>query len=325
MPSTIHEAKTKVEVKTVRSGGKAPGPSANAKGRGRRRRSRFGGAMKMFRRTHMYFGLLLVPFVLLYGVTAILFNHPTWFNTAVTTSTIEPEALGEVSTLSAPELAEELRASLETEVGAPVGLVEDPAPRFRGTVLVEYREDGLRRRYRVNPETLATTLERRSLPIVEAEETPVFPEKLETSAAEGIEAIRDAVARMAATDGGVVRAAPDLDFHLEVDGERWTMEYDTRSKSLSARREGEPRSAFDLRSFLMRLHVSRGYPADVGVRSLWGVLVDTTAALMIFWGLSGIIMWWQIKPTRFNGGIAIAMGVAMAGGLAVGMFFVIHH
>ena len=325
MPSTIHEAKTKVEVKTVRSGGKAPGPSANAKGRGRRRRSRFGGAMKMFRRTHMYFGLLLVPFVLLYGVTAILFNHPTWFNTAVTTSTIEPEALGEVSMLSAPELAEELRASLETEVGAPVGLVEDPAPRFRGTVLVEYREDGLRRRYRVNPETLATTLERRSLPIVEAEETPVFPEKLETSAAEGIEAIRDAVARMAATDGGVVRAAPDLDFHLEVDGERWTMEYDTRSKSLSARREGEPRSAFDLRSFLMRLHVSRGYPADVGVRSLWGVLVDTTAALMIFWGLSGIIMWWQIKPTRFNGGIAIAMGVAMAGGLAVGMFFVIHH
>ncbi|MAH64889.1 MAG: hypothetical protein CMJ27_00625 [Phycisphaerae bacterium] len=61
------------------------------------------------------------------------------------------------------------------------------------------------------------------------------------------------------------------------------------------------------------------------MRSLWGVLVDTTTALMIFWGLSGIIMWWQIKPTRFNGGIAIVMGVAMAGGLAVGMFFVIHH
>ena len=324
MPAKTRESASEVEITTMRSRKKEAGKTMNASPR-RRRRSRFGGAMKMFRRTHMYFGLLLVPFVLLYGVTAILFNHPTWFNTAVTTSTIEPEALGEVPTLSAPEPAEELRASLETEVGIPVGLVEDPAPRFRGTVLVEDREDGLRRRYRVNPETLATTLERRSLPIVEAEETPGFPEKLETSAAEGIEAIRDAVARMAATDGGVVRAAPDLDFHLEVDGERWTMEYDTRSKSLSARREGEPRSAFDLRSFLMRLHVSRGYPTDVGVRSLWGVLVDTTTALMIFWGLSGIIMWWQIKPTRFNGGIAIVMGVAMAGGLAVGMFFVIHH
>ena len=324
MPPKTCESAPEVEITTMRSGKKEAGKTMKASPR-RRRRSRFGGSMKMFRRTHMYFGLLLVPFVLLYGVTAILFNHPTWFNAAVTTSTIEPEALGEVSTLSASELAEELRASLEAEVGAPIGLVEDPAPRFRGTVLVEHREEGLRRRYRVNPETLATTLERRSLPIVEEKETPGFPEKLETSAAEGIEGIRDAVVRMAEIDGGVVRAAPDLDFQLEVDGERWAVEYDTRSRSLSARREGEPRSAFDLRSFLTRLHVSRGYPADVGVRSLWGVLVDTTAALMIFWGLSGIIMWWQIKPTRFNGGIAIVMGVAMAGGLAVGMFFVIHH
>ncbi len=280
--------------------------------------------MKIFRRLHMYFGLLLVPFVLLYGVTAILFNHPTWFNGAVTTTTIPADSFEGVSAFSATELAEELRGALEAAFGGSIVLVEDPPPAFRGSVLVEYRENDIRRRYRVDPESLQATLETRSLSNVETD-SPGLPEKIESSAADGIEAIQEAVAVIASSDDGVVRAAPDLEFHLDVDGERWAMEYDTRSTALSTRRAGEPRSPFDLRSFLMRLHVSRGYPAEMGVRSLWGILVDTTAGLMIFWGLSGILMWWQMKPTRFSGGVAMAMGVVIAGGLAVGMFFVIHH
>ncbi|MEM6570639.1 MAG: hypothetical protein AAF957_19670 [Planctomycetota bacterium] len=40
----------------------------------RKRRSR---AMTVIRRVHLYSGLVLVPWVLLYGVTAFLFNHPS--------------------------------------------------------------------------------------------------------------------------------------------------------------------------------------------------------------------------------------------------------
>ncbi|MCA9059577.1 MAG: hypothetical protein KDA85_13815 [Planctomycetaceae bacterium] len=37
-------------------------------------------ALMLLRRTHLYAGLFLCPWVLLYGATAFLFNHPTWFS-----------------------------------------------------------------------------------------------------------------------------------------------------------------------------------------------------------------------------------------------------
>ena len=36
--------------------------------------------MRLVRRVHLYSGLFLVPLVLLYGVTAFLFNHPAAFS-----------------------------------------------------------------------------------------------------------------------------------------------------------------------------------------------------------------------------------------------------
>ena len=50
----------------------------------RKKRMRHNATIKLTRRLHLYFGLILVPFVLLYGVTAILFNHQTWFSSSTT-------------------------------------------------------------------------------------------------------------------------------------------------------------------------------------------------------------------------------------------------
>ena len=43
----------------------------------RRRRQRL---ILLARRLHLYFGLFLLPWVLLYGLTAIFFNHPAAFH-----------------------------------------------------------------------------------------------------------------------------------------------------------------------------------------------------------------------------------------------------
>ena len=50
------------------------------------RRSLFQTGMVWLRRVHLYFGLLLFPWALLYGVTAFLFNHPTAFSEQPTTT-----------------------------------------------------------------------------------------------------------------------------------------------------------------------------------------------------------------------------------------------
>ena len=39
-----------------------------------------GKLVKAVRRVHLYFGLFLVPWVMLYGFTALLFNHPDWMH-----------------------------------------------------------------------------------------------------------------------------------------------------------------------------------------------------------------------------------------------------
>jgi len=41
--------------------------------------------MHLVRRTHLYLGLFLFPWAILYGVTGFLFNHPTLFADAPTT------------------------------------------------------------------------------------------------------------------------------------------------------------------------------------------------------------------------------------------------
>ena len=43
-------------------------------------RRQYNAVMKWIRRVHMYLGLFMMPFILLYAVTGFLFNHPNWFS-----------------------------------------------------------------------------------------------------------------------------------------------------------------------------------------------------------------------------------------------------
>ena len=48
--------------------------------RPRRFGKRYNLLMKWVRRTHMYTGLVLLPWVLMFGASGVLFNHPTWLS-----------------------------------------------------------------------------------------------------------------------------------------------------------------------------------------------------------------------------------------------------
>ncbi|MFM8272471.1 MAG: hypothetical protein ACKODX_09085, partial [Gemmata sp.] len=52
----------------------------------RQRRPRRKRATHLVRRAHLYSGLFLLPWAVLYGVTGFLFNHPTAFSDAPTAS-----------------------------------------------------------------------------------------------------------------------------------------------------------------------------------------------------------------------------------------------
>ena len=72
---------------------------------------------------------------------------------------------------------------------------------------------------------------------------------------------------------------------------------------------------FRSQPFLEGLHRRRGFQSSFLLDKLWGTSVDLVIIAMVFWVLSGLWIWWGLKPTR-------RLGMAMAaGGFALFLLF----
>lgn len=64
-------------------------------------------------------------------------------------------------------------------------------------------------------------------------------------------------------------------------------------------------------AFLERFHRRRGYATGYALDTVWAVTVDVVIVAMVFWVLSGLWMWWELKVTRPLGAIAFLAGVGV--------------
>lgn len=71
------------------------------------------------------------------------------------------------------------------------------------------------------------------------------------------------------------------------------------------------RQVFTGSAFLERMHRRRGFQHNYALEDLWAFSVDFTIAAMIFWVLSGLWMWWEMKMTRAWGAACMLAGVAV--------------
>ena len=62
-------------------------------------------------------------------------------------------------------------------------------------------------------------------------------------------------------------------------------------------------------AFLERFHRRRGYATGYGLDTAWAVSVDLVIVAMVFWVLSGLWMWWEMKVTRGFGWWAALAGL----------------
>ena len=292
--------------------------------RKKKKRKRHNASMKLTRRLHMYFGLVLAPFVLLYGVTAILFNHQSLFSTS-TYEELNPALFAEIAFSDPDAIADAVTAEIAEQADVPVERIDAFAADFRGDLIIDFTEDTMRRRYRITPETMSGTLQSTPRSTGEEEEEILAVESVDPRETETIDGIKTLLENEHLDASGRIRSMPDLEFRINADGEELAVTCDLRTGEISQRKVDEPRMDFSLRSFLLRLHVSHGYPSQNSARTVWAVIVDVTAALMIFWAVSGIIMWWQLRPTRFNGMFTMALGVVLAIGLGYAMLKLIYY
>jgi hypothetical protein len=317
--------------------------------------------MSWVRRTHLYLGLFLFPWAVLYGVTAFLFNHPTAFSDQASTR-FAADLLRDTpfATLSAPSVV----------AGTIVEALQTKEPTSRYTLLrpdeAKYSREfafanatlsdgesisilfdvaGTGGTIRSQPRTSSTPKTPapfaigadRTMPDRGAKSKSQAKEKLASRPNQGLalqETLADQVkatmpivverAGFSSISQSTITSVPDLVFRIDRDDVEWEVTYNALTGSVTGRlaSEIEPKS-ISVRRFLTRLHLAHGYPSTVGTRWAWAVIVDLMAFVMCFWGISGLFMWWQIKSTRIWGLLTLGVSAALACALGFGMYAVL--
>jgi hypothetical protein len=92
----------------------------------------------------------------------------------------------------------------------------------------------------------------------------------------------------------------DLIFFVELDGTIWRVVYSVQSGTVNGSPVDEAAS-ITTRRFLTQLHMTHGYSGNGGIRWAWALGFDAMFTSMVFWGISGLFMWWQLKGVRLAG------------------------
>ena len=181
---------------------------------------------KLLRRVHMYLGLFLAPWMLMYALSTMAMNHRTLFRKDAGAAAFQKESEQTYrGVVSAGAILSHLKLEGTHTVTAPAG----------GARIVIMRQD------------------------------PVTPRRIVFTPADG---------------------------KLVVEKQQ-----------------------FNMPAFLERLHRRRGYQPASPLQNLWAFSVDVVIVAVIFWAVSGVWLWWEMKKTRLLG---LALGLA---GCAVFGFF----
>ena len=314
-------------------------PESTAKTKALPRRKR---ALHWIRRGHLYFGLFLFPWALLYGVTAFLFNHPTAFGDRPIES-FGPDALHGTLLDAIPSPNEQAE-----EVVARLNKMKNPAVPYRVAGEAKYnREFAFATVIVTEPgqeQILGILFDlknrrgtvRSSLPAPKKSPDvapfaigfgvpgPISEDlRLVVPLPERVKSAIPAILQNTGFPSGAitVTSVPDLVFPIEADGRIWTASYNATAGSLGGKLgEPEKKPEPSTRGFLTRLHVTHGYPGEANAGWFWGILVDVMAFALCFWGCTGLVMWWQIKAARRTGVVVLILSAAAAVALGWAMY-----
>lgn len=326
-----------------------------------RRRPLHKRVIHLLRRGHLYFGLFLFPWAILYGVTAFLFNHPSAFSDQPTV-TFGADALTGTPMESLPTPAEQAALVVErlnekqspaTPYALGVGEVKYAREFAFATVKATGRTISLLFDVKNGGGTIRSTEDKPKAapppkaPFAVGSGSPPAgrggaggggPKSPRGRESEGIkldsplhERVKAAVPAVLLATGSATRdeftdaditvtSVPDLAFPVVADGRTWDAAYNPMTGSVAGKpAEWDEKPELSARRFLLRLHTAHGYPGETNARWYWAVVVDAMAFVMCFWGVTGLIMWWQIKATRRIGAVVLTLSAVAATALGVAM------
>jgi hypothetical protein len=299
-----------------------------------RRRPWHKAFLQLLRRVHLYAGLLMLPWAVLYGITGFLFNHPWAFpdRTKIPFAEAELHDTPLATLPAAAEVAQQAVAALNAQGKGDYHLVQPETTRFEGGFVATARAaDG--KHYTVVLESGNTSgyamlrPERRDKDAAAPSVPFAGTLKLEQPLARPVEQGLPAVLEKVGLEGAAVTEVrvPAVSFWMEGDGKLWRVTYNASTSRVSGKAADDPPAPAELstRQFLLRLHLAHGYPSDVNSRWVWAIIVDIMAVVMVFWGCSGLLMWWQIKSTRWLGLLVVIVSAVAAAWAGLAMHTVL--
>ena len=289
-------------------------------------RSRYNRMMRILRRIHMYLGLFMLPFVLIYGVSGFLFNH------GQVLAPYDIRRLGSepgqriLETLPQPAaLADTILQRLTEELPDRTFSMTDPAD-ARYTVTMGFRTHEGDVRHHLVFEAENWTAEIHSATPKPKVKTPLGDlKKLNIGSA-----LRDSVIKVAESiyqthDQPTGRVdhqwGPQLRFDVESNEESWTMFYNLGNRAIWAHSATGTEGRNTGRDYLLGLHLAHTYPIHPNVRTAWAVMVDLMSVTMILWAITGGAMWWQMRNVRRSGTILLIISLIWTIGLSYLMYF----
>lgn len=290
--------------------------------------------MKLVRRIHLYSGLFMFPWVLLYGVTGMFFNHPRWFTgDNVQTFVAAEVSENELAQLPDPDsLAKSIVASINQQLAetkdSQVVLTSLRPPQYSGDLTYTVNTEDVSHTVSINPvtgdgEIRTTNAEPETAEPVEKPDPLAGIRRVEIDgnplvlAQNAVPGVLDQLG-LPSAQANTGRRAASLTFSADVDGAPVAIVYNLGNGFISTTPE-DAELPMTSKSFLQRLHLSRGFAPHWNLKTLWGLMVDMMFLSMVFWGLSGLLMWWQIKRTRLLGGGFIIASLAITAFFIVGM------
>lgn len=298
-------------------------------------RVRYNKVMRVVRRTHLYAGLFMTPWVFLYGVSAFLLNHqesitgevigfrgaPSGDRPAI--PVLKPGDLA-ASVVEALNQAESKGQGGESKEASPspYRLVEPEIAEFNRELMANVRTKDGNYLARIDMEDGDGTL--RLTPRRELPTSPFAPKnnvKLSLTPFDPVfKALPDALKkRGVAAESAALRVAPDLSFLMEGKGDVWRVTYNAQTGFATGRPASVESESPAFYRYLILMHVAHGFPAKMNARWVWAVVVDLMFLSMVGWGLTGLLMWWQMKNLRRVGLVVLLLSAVVAGLLAFGM------
>ncbi len=283
--------------------------------------------LRVLRRTHMYAGIVLMPWLAFFGLSGFFFNHPN-IGEPITSRGLPPPKLKELTGFvpwQPADVAARVVAGLnEREPSRRYTVDSAFVGRYSGTVVMKAPSEQGLHVLLLNPERgMGILAHREARPegrVAPFAGTQVALPEYSLSALNDrfgglLQSQNLAAAGPLTVDS---KLAPQLEFRLkDASGEAWNVSYELATGIVTGRLSSEwPR--IGVSQLIAKLHTTHHYTFGVRARWFWAMFEDVLGLAMVFWGVSGLFMWWQLKATRIAGVASLLVALGIGGAVAFG-------